>query len=71
MQVLSAMTPGAQELPGAGGVAFARGLNRWIAGEVVSRRPDRFRAFAVLPMQDPEAGDVRRPAPLRSDRRSG
>ena len=55
MQVLSAMTPGAQELPGAGGVAFARGLNRWIAGEVVARRPDRFRAFAVLPMQDPEA----------------
>ena len=46
MQVLSAMTPGAQELPGAGGVAFARGLNRWIAGEVVSRRPDRFRALS-------------------------
>ena len=49
MQVLSAMTPGAQELPGAGGVAFARGLNRRIAGEVVARRPDRFRALAVLP----------------------
>ena len=48
MQVLSAMTPGAQELPGAEGVAFARRLNRWISGEVVSRWPDRFRAFAAL-----------------------
>ena len=55
MQVLSAMTPGAQELPGAESVEFARRLNRWIAGEVVSRWPERFRAFAVLPMQDPEA----------------
>ena len=55
MQVLSAMTPGAQELPGAEGVEFARRLNRWIAREAVPRHPDRFRAFAALPMSEPEA----------------
>ena len=53
IQVLSAVTPGAQNLPGAEGVAFARRLNDWVAGEVVAARPDRFRA--TLPLGQPEA----------------
>lgn len=55
IQVLSAVTPGAQNLPGAEGAAFARRLNDWIAGEVVAAWPDRFRAFATLPLGQPEA----------------
>ena len=55
IQVLSVVTPGAQTLPGAEGVAFARKLNDRIAEEVVSANPDRFRAFATLPLGQPQA----------------
>ena len=55
IQVLSAVTPGAQNLPGAEGVAYASKLNTWVADEVVAARPDRFRAFATLPLSQPEA----------------
>ena len=55
IQVLSAVTPGAQNLPGGEGVAFARKLNDRIAGEVIAAYPDRFRAFATLPLSEPEA----------------
>lgn len=55
MQVLSALTPGAQNLPGAEGVAYARKLNSWVANEVVPAWPDGFRAFATLPLSVPEA----------------
>ncbi len=55
IQVLSAVTPGAQNLPGAEGAAFARRLNNRIAEEVVAAWPDRFRAFATLPLGQPEA----------------
>ena len=55
IQVLSAVTPGAQTLPGAEGVAFARKLNDRIANEVVAAYPDRFRAFATLPLSEPRA----------------
>ena len=55
MQVLSAVTPGAQNLPGADGVAYARKLNSWVGNEVVPFYPDRFRAFATLPLSEPEA----------------
>ena len=55
IQVLSAVTPGAQNLPSADGAAFARRLNNWIAEEVVAARPDRFRAFATLPLSQPGA----------------
>ena len=55
IQVLSAVTPGAQSLPGAKGVAYARKLNAWIADEVVAAYPHRFRAFATLPLSQPEA----------------
>ena len=55
IQVLSAVTPGAQNLAGAEGVAFARKLNTWIANEVVAAWPERFRAFATLPLSQPAA----------------
>ena len=55
IQVLSAVTPGAQTLPGAESVAFARKLNDRIANEVVTAYPDRFRAFATLPLSEPQA----------------
>ena len=35
LQVLSPLTPGAQNLPGAEGVAYARKLNSWVANEVI------------------------------------
>ena len=53
IQVLSAVTPGAQALPGGEGVAFARRLNDRIANEVVAVYPERFRAFASLPLSEP------------------
>ena len=55
IQVLSALTPGAQNLPGAEGVAYARRLNTWVAREVIPAHPDRFRAFATLPLSEPHA----------------
>ena len=55
VQVLSALTPGAQNLPGAEGVAYARRLNEWVANEVIPAYPERFRAFATLPLGEPEA----------------
>ena len=55
MQVLSAVTPGAQNLPGAEGVEHARKLNAWVANEVIPRYPDRFHAFATLPLSQPGA----------------
>ena len=55
LQVLSALTPGAQNIPGAEGVAYARRLNTWVAHEVIPAYPDRFRGFATLPLSEPEA----------------
>jgi len=55
IQVLSALTPGAQNLPGAEGVAYARRLNSWVAHEVIPAYPGRFRAFATLPLSEPQA----------------
>ena len=46
LQGRSALTPGAQNLPGTAGVAYARPLNSWVATEVSPAYPDRFRAFA-------------------------
>ena len=55
IQVLSAVTPGVQNLPGAEGAAYARKLNTWVADEVIAAHPHRFRAFATLPLGQPEA----------------
>ena len=50
-------TAGAQDLPGPEGVDFAREFNGWVAKEVVGAHPDRFRAFATLPVRQPAAAD--------------
>lgn len=54
MQVLSAVGPGAEMLAGEEGVGLARDYNDRLA-QAVERQPDRFAAFAHLPMKDPEA----------------
>jgi predicted TIM-barrel fold metal-dependent hydrolase len=53
VQVLSLTTPGLHEL-GADSVDLARRVNDGIA-EAVARHPDRFQAFATLPVSDPDA----------------
>ena len=48
IQVLSALTPGAQNLPGKEGIAYAKKLNNMIAKKVVPAYPNRFKAFATF-----------------------
>lgn len=55
MAVLSAMTPGVQNLEGQLGIDTARQLNSFLAKDLVGQHPDRYRAFATLPLQSPEA----------------
>lgn len=53
--ILSLNAPAVQAIADpARAVEIARRANDFLAGEV-ARRPDRFRGFAALPMQDPEA----------------
>lgn len=61
VQVLSVVAPGPQEGDVERGVALARQLND-AGAAAVAAHPDRFRAFASLPMQDPDAaaGEARR-----------
>lgn len=54
MQVLSNTGPGPDLVPGPDGVAIAREMNDHLAA-AIGRHPDRFAAFAVLPMQSPDA----------------
>lgn len=54
LQVLSVVGPGAEMLAGEEGVRFAREYNDRLA-QAVERHPDRFAAFAHLPMKEPEA----------------
>jgi predicted TIM-barrel fold metal-dependent hydrolase len=54
VQVLSNTGPGPDLVPGADGVAIAREMNDHLAA-AIARHPDRFAAFAVLPMQSPDA----------------
>jgi predicted TIM-barrel fold metal-dependent hydrolase len=53
VQVLSLTTPGLHEM-GPGSVDLARRVNDGIA-EAVARHPDRFQAFATLPVSVPDA----------------
>ena len=55
VQILSAHTPGVQNLPGQEGVDFAYRLNKMIADGPMAAYPGRFQAYATLPLQDPEA----------------
>ena len=54
VQVLSNTGPGPDLVRGTEGVAIARAMNDYLAG-AISKHPDRFKGFAVLPMQSPEA----------------
>ena len=55
VQILSAHTPGVQDVPGRKGIDFAYRLNRMIAEGPMAAHSDRYRAYATLPLQDPEA----------------
>ena len=55
MMILSLNAPAIQAMPDAASATdLARRANDFLAAEV-ARRPDRFQAFAALPMQDPDA----------------
>ncbi|MEE2762102.1 MAG: amidohydrolase family protein [Pseudomonadota bacterium] len=55
VQILSAHTPGVQNVPGQKGIDFAQRLNKMIANGPMITYPGRFQAYATLPLQDPEA----------------
>src|SRR5688572_6741926 len=55
VQILSAHTPGMQNVPGQKGIDFAYRLNKMLADGPMVTYPKRFQAFATLPLQDPEA----------------
>ena len=52
--VLSALTPGAQLLPGQQGIEYAIRLNNQIKTEFIAGYPNRFHAFATLPLSSPK-----------------
>jgi predicted TIM-barrel fold metal-dependent hydrolase len=54
VQVLSNTGPGPDLVPGSDGIAMAREMNDHLAS-AISKHPDRFKGFAVLPMQSPDA----------------
>jgi 2,3-dihydroxybenzoate decarboxylase len=55
IMILSLNAPAVQAIPDlARAIAVARAANERLAAEI-AQRPDRFRGFAALPMQDPEA----------------
>jgi predicted TIM-barrel fold metal-dependent hydrolase len=53
-QIISASMPGADQLEGSNGIAFAKQTNDRLA-EAVRSYPDRFGGFAHLPMRSPQA----------------
>jgi predicted TIM-barrel fold metal-dependent hydrolase len=55
VQILSAHTPSVQNVPGKRGIDFAYRLNRGLVDGPIAKYPGRFRAFATLPLQSPEA----------------
>jgi hypothetical protein len=55
VQILSAHTPGVQNVPGQEGIDFAYRLNKQLVDGPMATYPGRFEAFATLPLQSPEA----------------
>lgn len=55
VQILSAHTPGVQNVPGQEGIDFAYRLNKLLVDGPMVTYPGRFQAFATLPLQNPEA----------------
>ena len=57
VQVLSNAGPGPDLIPGPDGVTAAKDVNDHLAKEI-ARHPDRFKGFAALPLQSPDACPV-------------
>ncbi|MFF5075942.1 amidohydrolase family protein [Actinoplanes sp. NPDC000266] len=55
VQILSAHTPSVQNIPGRRGIDLAYRLNRQLVDGPIAKYPGRFKAFATLPLQSPEA----------------
>jgi uncharacterized protein len=55
VQILSAHTPSVQNVPGERGIDLAYRLNRQLVDGPIAEYPGRFKAFATLPLQSPEA----------------
>ncbi|MGW0569505.1 amidohydrolase family protein [Streptomyces tauricus] len=55
IQILSAHTPGVQNVKGKKGIDFAYRLNKLLVDGPMATHPGRFKAFATLPLQNPEA----------------
>ncbi|MGF7163018.1 hypothetical protein FHS85_004676 [Rhodoligotrophos appendicifer] len=55
VQILSANTPGVQDVPGREGIDFAYRLNKMLVDGPMATYPGRFQGFATLPLQSPEA----------------
>jgi uncharacterized protein len=55
VQILSAHTPSVQNVPGQKGIDLAFRLNRQLVDGPIAKYPGRFKAFATLPLQSPEA----------------
>ncbi|WP_299652867.1 amidohydrolase family protein [uncultured Jannaschia sp.] len=67
MQILSAHTPGVQNVGGQEGIEFAYRLNRMIAKGPMASHPRRYRAYATLPLQEPEASTDELERAVRED----
>ncbi|MGB6752836.1 MAG: hypothetical protein WBE71_09785, partial [Xanthobacteraceae bacterium] len=57
VQVLSNAGPGPDLIPGPDGVTAAKDVNDHLAKEI-TRHPERFKGFAALPLQNPDACPV-------------
>jgi uncharacterized protein len=55
VQILSAHTPSVQNVPGKRGIDLAHRLNQQLVDGPIAKYPGRFKAFATLPLQSPEA----------------
>ena len=55
VQILSAHTPGVQNVSGQEGIDFAYRLNKMLVRGPMAAYPGRFKAFATLPLQSPDA----------------
>lgn len=71
VQVLSAHTPGVQDIPGQEGIDFAYRLNKTLVDGPMATYPGRFQAFATLPLQSPEASADELERAVREDGFSG